>query len=205
MTTIGASKRAHPGVGRTKEERLSTQEWLDAGLRILGRTGPGGLRIDQVCTALAVTKGSFYWHFRDRRDFCDRLFEHWRQRGTTALVDLVEGAYDDPVARIWHVLEFVTLGDYDVPAEVAMRQWAQSDATVRAALAEVDGERLDFFARQFEALGLTGDQPRLRAIAVYSLTLSCGYMLTGETPKALETRLRASLDLLLADTHSRRR
>ena len=183
--------------GRRKAERLAKEDWFDAGLRILGQAGPGGLRVDQVCQAMKVTKGSFYWHFGDRRDFLDSLFDFWRRRETSGLISYVEQHYERPEDRIWHVVEFVTLGTYDVATEVAMRQWGQSDATVRAGLAKVDEERLGFFARQFEACGFGADAAQMRAISVYSYTLSCGYMITGESQEALRARLRNALDMLL--------
>lgn len=198
MAEAGPAPEARGNTGRVKAERLAKEDWLETGLRILGQTGPGGIRIEKVCQAMKVTKGSFYWHFQDRQDLLDCLFAHWRARETTGLIDFVEGSYDAPADRIRHVVEFVTLGDYDVATEVAMRQWGQSEARVHDALKEVDDERLTFFARQFTALGFSPDEARLRAITVYSLTLSCGYMLTGESKAELETRLRSSMELLLA-------
>lgn len=198
MTDSGKTRKTGSNSGRMKEDRLGKEDWLDAGLAILGQTGPGGLRIDQVCKAMKVTKGSFYWHFQDRQDFLDTLFAYWRGRETTSLIQHVEERYTQPEERIWHVAEFVTLGDYDIASEVAMRQWSQSDDTVRAGLTEVDAERLEFFTRQFAATGFSPEEARMRAISVYSVTLSCGYMFTGETPEALKQRVRASLDLLLA-------
>ncbi|WP_161555675.1 TetR/AcrR family transcriptional regulator [Mangrovicoccus ximenensis] len=193
-----AAAAAGRGTGRVKEDRLSRGDWLEAGMAILARSGPGGLRIAQVCEVVEASKGSFYWHFRDRRDFLVGLFGHWRQRETSALIARTEAAHDSPRDRLWHVIQFVTLGSYDVGCEVAMRQWGQGDPDVRDALAEVDAERLEFFARQFRDSGFAPEEARLRALSVYSLTLSCGYMLTGETPAELEARLRTSLDMLLA-------
>jgi len=196
MTTPQDSKRPSGNTGRMKEDRLGRQDWLEAGLNILAQTGPGGLRIDGVCKAMNVTKGSFYWHFQDRQDFLGSLFLYWRDRETTSLIQYVEATYTAPRDRIWHVVEFVTLGNYDVATEVTMRQWGQSDPTIREALKHVDEERLGFFTRQFGAAGFGAEDANLRAISVYSFTLSCGYMLTGEDRDALEKRLRASLDLL---------
>lgn len=195
--TREAASEPGRGTGRLKADRVSREDWLTKGLQIIGQTGPGGIRIDQVCRAMKVTKGSFYWHFQDRQDLLDKLFLHWRARETTALIDFVETRYDAPADRIRHVVAFVTFGDYDVATEVAMRQWGQADDKVRAGLQEVDAERLDFFTRQFAALGFGPAEARLRAITVYSLTLSCGYMLTGESREELERRMRASMELLL--------
>lgn len=196
MTAAQEPKRQPGSTGRMKEDRLNKSDWLDAGLDLLAQTGPGGLRIDGVCKAMKVTKGSFYWHFQDRQDFLSGLFQHWRDRETTSLIQYVETTYATPRERVWHVVDLVTLGTYDVATEVTMRQWGQSDPKIREGLREVDAERLGFFTRQFTAAGFAPEAASLRAISVYSLTLSCGYMLTGEDKPALEARLRASLDLL---------
>lgn len=184
--------------GRMKGDRLSREDWLDAGLDILGQTGPGGLRIDLVCKAMKVTKGSFYWHFQDRQEFLDSLFGHWRGRETTGLIRQIETTYESPADRIGYLAELVALGTYDFPVELVMRQWSQSDDGVRAGMVAVDAERIDFFARQFAGAGFVPDEARMRAISMYSITLSCGFMLTGETPETRNARVRASLDLLLA-------
>ncbi|MCA0042489.1 TetR/AcrR family transcriptional regulator [Celeribacter litoreus] len=180
-----------------KEDRLSKEDWLETGLKIFGQSGPGGLRIATVCNAMKVSKGSFYWHFKDRQDFLISLFEFWRKRETTALIVFVENAYSEPRDRIWHVVELVTLGDYDSATELAMRQWGQSDENVSASLEKVDAERIAFFTRQFEASGFDTETAHLRAIAIYALTLSSDYMQTNETKAALEARLQTSLDMLL--------
>ena len=46
--------------------RLSRQEWIDAGLKAMARDGVDAVRIERLAAALKVTKGSFYWHFKDR-------------------------------------------------------------------------------------------------------------------------------------------
>lgn len=191
----GAAPAAGPG--RRKEDRLSREAWLDAGLSILATAGPSGLRIEPVCRALKVTKGSFYWHFRDREDLLDALLDHWHRRETTGLIERVEAQSPDPEERIRALVNHVTLGAYDVATEVAMRQWAQADARVRAAVAQVDQDRLDFFARQFAAAGFAADDARLRASMLYSVTLACGFLQTGERRGDLSARLAASIALVL--------
>jgi AcrR family transcriptional regulator len=45
-----------------------------------------------------VTKGSFYWHFEDRRALLEAMLEAWRARATNAIIDEVEakGATPSP-------------------------------------------------------------------------------------------------------------
>ena len=45
--------------------RLPVDDWVAAGFEILAEEGITALKIDRLCNRLAVTNGSFYWHFSD--------------------------------------------------------------------------------------------------------------------------------------------
>jgi AcrR family transcriptional regulator len=54
-------------------ERLSKSDWIDHGLHTLTAQGPGALKVGPMAARLKVSRGSFYWHFRDIADFRDAL------------------------------------------------------------------------------------------------------------------------------------
>ena len=49
--------------------RLSVDDWIQAGFSILAEDGLEALKIDRLCARLGVTKGSFYWHFKDMASY----------------------------------------------------------------------------------------------------------------------------------------
>ncbi len=42
------------------------------------RTARPAYAIELLAKKLQVTKGSFYWHFKDRRDLVDAVLEEWK-------------------------------------------------------------------------------------------------------------------------------
>ena len=50
-------------------DRLTKSDWIDHGLRTLANDGPNALKVGPMATTLKVSRGSFYWHFRDIADF----------------------------------------------------------------------------------------------------------------------------------------
>jgi len=58
-------------------QRLTREDWLENALTVLSRKGRAGLRIEGLSAALGVSRGSFYWHFKDRGDFVHALLEYW--------------------------------------------------------------------------------------------------------------------------------
>ncbi len=189
------AKTNHP----PKPTRLRKRDWLSAGINMMARQGAGAVRIDAICRELNVTKGSFYWHFKDRKDLLDGLFEYWENTETEGLISHVEAEFDNPKDRIWYVVRRVTVGDYDLTREIAVRHWANQDKSVEKRLKKVDAKRIDFFARQFTEFGFDAEQALFRAHTLYSVTLAQGYMHTRETVQVMEDRMRASVDFLFGE------
>src|SRR5207247_8741198 len=59
------------------DNRLSVSDWMRAARLALLHSGPDGVRVEPHARALGVTKGSFYWHFRDRADLLEALVGEW--------------------------------------------------------------------------------------------------------------------------------
>ena len=58
--------------------RLDRDEWIEAAIDVLAEQGLQGMRIEVLAKNFGVTKGSFYWHFKDRQYLVDGVLETWR-------------------------------------------------------------------------------------------------------------------------------
>ena len=45
-----------------------------------------------MATALKVSRGSFYWHFRDIADFRSQILRSWQERTTDQVIRELEAA-----------------------------------------------------------------------------------------------------------------
>src|SRR5262245_26812953 len=88
---------------RPPASRLSAEDWADAGLHVIARRGWAGLTIDNVAEWLRVTKGSFYWHFDDRRSFLKAVLSRWRFMSSSATLAQV-AHLPDPRTRLRRLL-----------------------------------------------------------------------------------------------------
>ncbi len=141
--------------------RLSREDWLTKALEYLAHEGSGKLTIDSLVSALGVTKGSFYWHFRDREDFQRGLIDYWDRRFTQTVVDQVNTMADDPAERLWAIMKIVCnnkLARYDV----AVRAWVAEDKLLAPLVRKVDKLRLGFVRDLFQRLSFQGDDLEMR-------------------------------------------
>ncbi len=145
--------------------RLSRDEWLARALGILATEGQAKLRVEAICAALGVTKGSFYWHFKDRDDFVCGLTRYWSDQFTDPVIAQVAQSANDAGERLKVLLYAVSDGGF-ARYDVSIRAWAAQDPDLVAAMVRhVDERRLAFVGSIFAELGFEGDEIGMRARA----------------------------------------
>jgi AcrR family transcriptional regulator len=182
-----AARRGDPqgSAGRS----LQPIDWIVAGITLLSRGGVDAVRITHLAEALEVTRGSFYWHFKDRQALLDALVGFWRNRYTGALVAAAEGAQtlSEGILGLFDV--WIGLEEFDPRVDAAMRDWARVSGTARAAVEAADKARLDAIADLFLRNGYERTEAGLRARVVY-------YTQIGYYAISVQERMADRLDLL---------
>jgi AcrR family transcriptional regulator len=149
---------------------LTPEAWVEAATQVLVDQGIDHVRIDVLAGQLGVTRGSFYWHFRDREDLLRRVLAAWRELATTQLTERLERAHTDPRQQIHDVISLPFRGRAAARAariELAIRAWARRDETARAAVDEADASRIAYHVHLFQALGFELAEARSRAFVLY--------------------------------------
>ena len=108
-----------------------------AGLKVLPKQGPDGIRAETLARTLGTTKGSFYWHFKDVPDFQNALLTAWRESADKRLASAL-GDEEFAAARLRALAGFKL-----TPLDRAVRAWAQTDLAARKAVAAFDQVILD--------------------------------------------------------------
>ena len=149
--------------------RLDSVIWIEAALDALANGGVEAVRVEPLAKALDVTKGSFYWHFADRRALIDAMLESW-SAGRIAAIRQQSAGTGSPDTRLRHLAELYTRhGNMrGLAIELSIRALARSDAAAADAVRAVDSERLKQVGQLFGALGWTPSDAQARAVLFYS-------------------------------------
>ena len=143
------------------ENRLTREDWLAKAMDVLAQEGSSPMRIEELAGAIGVTKGSFYWHFKDRQDFLQSLLSYWLTEITIAVIEEVRATPGSPEERLYALMDILNNERYS-KFEVPIRAWAVRDAEVDAIVREADLQRLEFVRSQFAAMGLQGHELEMR-------------------------------------------
>ncbi|MDA3914134.1 TetR/AcrR family transcriptional regulator [Oleiagrimonas sp.] len=79
---------------KTERARLSTQDWEHGALELIAEQGVGALAVEALARRLGVTKGSFYWHFRNREALLHAALERWEEHDEAEVLAQIEPIRD---------------------------------------------------------------------------------------------------------------
>ena len=196
----GSRTRRKQNEASKPSARLSRSGWIRAALDALMEKGVDGLSVETLARKLGVTKGSFYWHFEDRKALLDAVLKAWEEEGTGRVIQEVDERVTDPIERLkalarrtFKVTPFDRL-------EGAMRAWATQNEAARATVKRVDKRRLGYVTQLLVGAGVPRATSRRRAEVFYR-TLIGEFAYRSSGGKALSIRAVDEVidSVLLAD------
>lgn len=198
----GAAKVKSQGT-KSQSPKLDAQAWIDAALETLADGGIEAVRVEPLAAALAVTKGSFYWHFADRRALLDAVFTQWAADRIEAIRGQVASP-EPPRMMLTRLAELYTrhANVKGLAIELAIRSFARNDDGALKLVNLVDTERLTHVTRLFGELGFGLEQAQARAVLFYSYLFGQS-LLDAEIATPMVSAL--ALDALLSDPPPKQR
>ena len=145
---------------------------------VLSEEGIAGLRVEVLAKRCGVTKGSFYWHFRDRQDLIDAVLEHWKIGRIRDIEKMTSVAPGNERAQLHHAIEVygASRNRKGISIELAVRDWARHDTQAAAIVESVDLYRLECTRRLFVAAGLSDAEAKSRSLLLYACVFGLSLM-----------------------------
>src|SRR5215472_12218561 len=85
--------------------RLEKKDWMRAARLALLEGGPNAVRVETLARKLHVSKGSFYWHFKNREALLEALLREWEEEKSLLSNLLVERDVQKALASFFAELE----------------------------------------------------------------------------------------------------
>ena len=176
------SRSATPAAPQ-QQAPLDATAWVEAAFDALAEGGIDAVRVDPLAKRLGVTRGSFYWHFRDRDALHQAMLRAWRERANYTVFDRVERSSEPARARLERLLAL----PYSSPRsarmaaiELAIRLWARRDKQAAKAVRHIDRVRLEYFSKLLQEHGLEQTEARKRAFLFYAALMAEAFIVTDD-------------------------
>jgi len=169
--------------------KLLPEDWLNEAFAMLAEGGVDCIKIEVLAKRLKVTKGGFYWHFKNRGDLLSRMLDRWRE-GRISTIRRQVGRDSAPADTLGYLLGLYT--DQTNPRgnaiELAVRNWARQSDAAAAAIAQVDRERLVAVGGLFRLLGCDEEAAQARAYLFYSYCFGQSLLAVGHQDELEQIR-----------------
>jgi len=177
--------------------RTPRTAWIDAGLRALADGGPDAVRVDRLARALGVTRGSFYWHFKDRRALLEAMLDTWERRSTDEVLERVEREGGDPRDKVRRA-GMLTFSPELLPVDLAVRDWARRDKDVARRLRRVDDRRMAYLRELIGSFCPDADDVEARSMLAFSLLIGDHFIAAGHGGRSRARVLELATRRILA-------
>ena len=192
-----------PAKPRTQLDRSG---WIDGAIEALADEGLSGMRVEALAKRFGVTKGSFYWHFKDRQDLFNAMLQTWKD-GRIRDIDkqsaMPAGNESEQLQQIIEIYS-ANRNRKGISIELAVRDWARRDPQASAVVEEVDTYRLESARKLFVATGLSDGEAKSRSLLLYAYVFGQSLMAYDRfDPKIIDIKQWISRYIVSADSAQR--
>ena len=153
------------------KSELRKIKWIKGGFRALAKGGEGAIRVEAIARDIGVTKGGFYWDFKDLNDFKTAMLDFYQTVGTEAIINNSEKFQTPKEALLFIVNEAIKEPDDELGGtkiKLAIREWASRDENARIRIQFIDNLRIETLKSIFKATGMAQKDAARNAQILYS-------------------------------------
>lgn len=156
-----------------KKRRFNKADWIALGLSQLSERGVEAIKLEAICKAAGLTRGSFYYHFIDHEKFLIEMVQNW---GKTHTDDVAEQIGNDMSAENKATALTDASMQIDYRLELGIRELARRVPDAAKIVKETDAQRLEILSAIYvQRFGLENTQAKDLAYLEYAAF--CGIIL----------------------------
>lgn len=164
-----------------QSSRLSRKDWIDAAWKALAHGSIETIKVDRLATQLNVSRGSFYWHFKSKKDLIDAVLGRWLERlGVHEAIEPILSGSASAEEKLWAINEYV-IRTVNGPQSIFLRIWARKSPQVLSRMQREDDMRVDHYRRLFLEAGFDEKAASEHAEAYFAFVMS-EYLRNGRLP-----------------------
>ena len=161
---------------------LTKQDWLEAARQLMTEKGVAAVKVEVLARTLKVSKGSFYWHFKNRQELLQDLLNYW----ASITDELINHANQAKTPKAKLISLFQAIASEGVSGEEVIQVWANQDKEVVKVVQDVEKKRIEFLEEIFVEGGFRKARAKERAEITYLTYLGYAFKNANDSAFSLE-------------------
>jgi len=152
--------------------KVTREDWLSLASEVLIERGVSQVKVLSLARQLDVSRSSFYWYFKSRKDLLDQLLESWEGQNTRAVLEHAARPAGNICRAVMNLFEcFIDPAQFDPRLDFAVREWARRSPQIRARLDAADEARISAIREMFLRHGFEETEAFTRARIIYFMQI----------------------------------
>jgi AcrR family transcriptional regulator len=152
-----------------ERKTLTRADWIGTALEAMARDGLRAVAVEPLAERLGATKGSFYWHFRDRNALIEAAAAEWERTGTDLPLAQLS-AIADPQERHAATVRWLTGSEHNTRIFLVLL-WHCDHPAIAPVIERILAKRMAFSMRMRQDGGGSPRDSQQAAIHSYSAWL----------------------------------
>ena len=131
----------------------------------MANQGFEALKIEVLARQLKVSKGSFYWHFKNRQELLEAILQRW-EKETIWLIEESQ-TQTTPKERLLKLFALVAQICQQPDPESAIFTWASQDANIQKRVRIVETKRVNYLTELLQEYSFSAAEARQKAEVAY--------------------------------------
>jgi len=166
---------------RTKEDSEETRKnILSAAITVFSDKGVSNATIENIATKANVTRGAIYWHFNNKLEIFDTLYEELHNPFIATIVDDLNKNHPEPIEQLRDlcIRLLVELGDAPEKSAILRLFLQKCDYSGELSVYKdihntCKNEKIESFTKYFDKAKRQNKIPKTADSALLALSLSC--------------------------------
>jgi AcrR family transcriptional regulator len=142
------------------------QDWIHLGFKLFSERGISGIVIEKMAKKLKVNKSSFYWHFKTKREFIQKLIEFWIHAETKQIISLT----DNEKSVLGKFRTFISLSYKKMPNQdfiFYLKRYAQKEKTIKRIIEKIEFQRVEYVKSLLLEMGYSERDANIKSSLLY--------------------------------------
>jgi AcrR family transcriptional regulator len=150
---------------------LQKEDWINAGWLLMATQDVEAVKVEVLARQLEVSKGSFYWHFKNRDELLEAILQRWEEQTRELIEQIQQTPAQERLFRLFASIEEIC---QQPDPESAIFLWAKKDPTVQQRVHDLETKRVNYLTELLTDYGFGDIEARQRAEVAYLALMGFG-------------------------------
>ncbi|WP_272151134.1 TetR/AcrR family transcriptional regulator [Tenacibaculum aiptasiae] len=118
-------------------------DWITLGYKLFAEKGIEGIVIEKMAQKLKVNKSSFYWHFKTKKEFVDKIISYWIDTDTEQIIKLTESSKNGK-EKFLKLVELAFKKEPHLDFIFFLKRYAKKNKQIQALIDNIDTQRIAY-------------------------------------------------------------